>query len=95
MKMEIPQELKIFNIGENLKIQREFFNSGRSEDDLISFVKLQDFDGAGLQLLVWLCRQAANIPGIRIEVPSNMIVERLKSYGFRIDEFCERTGRKE
>ncbi len=80
MKVEIPEELRIYNVA---AVWNEL--SGLSEG-LIDFSKMKDFDGAGLQLIMKLqLRIKENKSGISIEGISSDIINRLLKYAAELN----------
>ncbi len=80
MKVDIPEELRIYNVAE---VWNEL--SGVSEA-VIDFSKMKDFDGAGLQLIMKLqLHIKENKSGMKMEGLSSDIIDRLLKYAAELN----------
>ena len=85
MKVELPEELKIYNIGETWKKISDLLSKETtgSDERSIKADSLESFDGAGLQLLYLLHREeTGGKSGLKLEGLSESINSRLREYGF-------------
>ena len=90
MTVKLPEELKIFNVKEIWeKAEEEIKKAGKAgkKSNIIDAEKLEQFDGAGLQMLYMLLRELSNrnlkfeFKGLKEEHR-----EKLTAYGFHISE---------
>ncbi len=87
MKIELPEELKIYNVQEFWTEFTAKLKDRKAEEELtVTADKLTEIDGAGLQLLIVIERELSQKKaGFRFKQFPASLKQTIESYGFTIN----------